>query len=268
MWRRWFSRLRGKPRVQEPAKASPEFPPRLAANVKISFDRQVWYKEGATSVEVRGALHLRREPPADPQIFGSIETLRGRLVYYGRTFELRPSRVDFAGLWPPDPQVDAQALYIEERSRTRIQLALTGPLSSPRASLSSEPPLDERDILSVLAIGHPLDDRGEAGESSAGREAAERVMASYASQSVRQNLLGRLNLDVFQFQLDHERRSHLTMGRYISRDLFISVENSFGSDGQHSVKAEYTLSPIWSIELSRTNLGYSVIDLFYRKGFF
>lgn len=265
--RRWFRRMRGKS-APPPAKPGPAFPPHLAADLKVSFDRQVWYKEGATSVELRGALRVRREPPADPQIYGHIETLRGRLVYYGRTFELQSSRLDFFGKWPPDPEVEAQALYVEERSRTRVSLSLSGPLSSPRATLSSEPPLEERDILSVLAIGRPLDDRPERGETSAGREAAENTVMAYASQSVRQNLFGSLNLDVFQLRLDGERRSHLTVGRYVSRDLFLSSEKSFGQGGQHSVKAEYTLSPHWSVELARTSLGYSVIDLYLRKGFF
>lgn len=211
-------------------------------------------------VEARGQLRLRKESGAPAALQGRIEALRGKFGYYGRLFEVEEGRVDFDGQAPPQPWLNARGLYIERTTQSKIRVQLEGPWNKLKLSLSSEPPMEERDILSVLVFGKPLDQVGQ-GSRDAGGAAAEKLIAGYLSNRLR----GKLNLDILELEPAGAQRPGITVGRYLTKDLFLS----YGIDprGQRDLGVEYTLNPRWSLEGKRSSDGRYVLDVFLRRGF-
>ncbi|MBI5625418.1 MAG: translocation/assembly module TamB domain-containing protein [Elusimicrobia bacterium] len=260
-----------KKKEPEPAAAPPagEFLPRgWAADVKVSFPRNVWYKRGALSVEVRGELVLKRERHEPLRILGEAEAVRGNASFLGRAFQVEEGRLSFAGEVPLDPGLEAAALHVDERTRTKVRLRLSGTARKPRLALSSEPPMEERDIVSLLVAGRPFEkaEPGKRTEDDAARSAAEQLLASYAARGVRETILSPLELDVFQVRLKGGRAAELRVGRYLTKDLFMIYEQTTGSSAQTRLKAEYAISPNWSVEGSRDSLGHGVLDLTFKIG--
>lgn len=242
--------------------------PPLTADLKIKFDKNVWYKRAQASVELKGDLWIKKEPRAPPTIFGTVETVRGNASYLGRHFRIESGRIEFGGEYPADPTIEAGALWIDERSQTRVKLDLKGNLGRPRLALSSVPPLEQRDIVSLLVTGRPFEkaEGGAAADGEAARRAAEQLLAAYASQKVRQSVLKPLQLDVFQLRMRGGGSAGVTLGRYVTKELFVVYDQAVGGGRTNRLRAEYSISPNWSLEGLRTSEGHGVGDLFYKVG--
>jgi translocation and assembly module TamB len=144
-------------------------------------------------------------------------------------------------------------------------------------TLTSEPPMDERDIVSFLATGRPLYEVGGADSKKVGGAAeAASVVADYVSQGLRRYLPPRLALDVFRLEVQHGRPG-VTVGRYVTRKLFVTYGQVGGgaADLERRVDATYTLSPRWSVETQRTTervgggtpTSDNVVDILFTLGF-
>ena len=90
-------------------------------------------------------------------MFGTLDMVDdGRLSLMGRTFRLSEARVAFTGDGDPD------VLIIGETRVGDYQVTLRagGPVSDMEASYSSDPPLSERDLKSLLVTGRTADISG------------------------------------------------------------------------------------------------------------
>jgi translocation and assembly module TamB len=238
----------------------------FAMEVRVSFDRDVWYKHKQTSIELKGNLDLRKSPGDETRIFGKIEVVRGAYVAYGRVFDVEEGSLVFSGNVPVDPFLGIRALYVDKVSKMRIYLVLTGPASKPRLTLTSEPPLEEADIISVLATGKPLYQLGE-GQGGGSQQVAQNLVAGYLAEGVRKELQDIIRLDVLRVQLKDPQSTDIVAGKNISRDFFISYGQTLGPGGEQRIEAEYNLTKRWGLEGRTTSLGRYVIDLLFKFGF-
>ena len=260
---------------QQSALAQPRRPSPSTMDLRIVFDRNVWYKEKATSIELKGDLRLRKKPDEPPRLLGTVETVRGDYVYFSRVFQIQQGTLKLAGETPMDAVLSAQGLYVDPGTRTKIHLQLGGTLREPKLHLSSEPPMDERDIVSYLAVGRPLYEVGGVeGRKVGGTEEAAAVLADYLSQGLRRYLPPQLALDVFRVSVQNGAPG-LTVGRYITRRLFVSYGQAAGGDLSRRVDATYTLSPHWLVETQNTSgrgaagtgTTDNIVDLLFSFGF-
>jgi translocation and assembly module TamB len=72
---------------------------------------------------------------------------------------MRDSEVRFRGEQPIDPALDVSAE--REISGVTAQVKVTGTARQPAIRLSSSPPLDEGDVLSLIVFGQPMNQLGE-----------------------------------------------------------------------------------------------------------
>lgn len=82
----------------------------------------------------------------------------------------RPIHVSFLKIifdYPLDPVINARIVF--PLPEYKITLNLEGPLSNPRHSFSSEPPLPQNDIYSVLLFGRPMSDLATDDKAAASR---------------------------------------------------------------------------------------------------
>ncbi len=247
-----------------PVKTNGDAASPLAADVRIVFNNNVWYKDGQSAIEFRGNLNARKAPGEDAQLFGTIETIRGEYIFYGRAFKFEQGQLTFVGNSPPDPTLDVLATYVTDQNNVKIHLAAKGPLSRPELSLTSEPPMEETDIVSVLVTGAP---RGQ-GTGGASNEAAARLMAAnFLAEKLRSKLQSRVPIDQLKFKLTDQGAAEVTVGQNVTDDLYVSYASTLGAAGERRVNAEYILTPRWSLNGQTSSIGKYVIDLLFKYGF-
>jgi len=253
------------------AKKAPEEKPAAAgaspvsANVSVSFDRDVWYRDGQSAIELKGDLKVRKESGGPALTFGTVETIRGNYYFYGRAFTIEEGRVTFSGEIPMDPQLTLRATYQNEANRVKIIIDASGTLNDPRIALSSEPPMEETDIISVLVTGSPL---GAEREGNGSEALARTMAANYLADKVRQQVQDRIAIDVLQFNLAEGGGADLTIGDRVTKDLYLSYGQTLGSEAERRVNAEYELTPHFSLNGQTSNLGRYVLDLLFKFGFY
>jgi hypothetical protein len=249
--------------VKAPSRPSP-----LALDLRITFERDVWYKEDTSAIEARGELFLKKASGGPTRLLGTVETVRGQYTYLGRTFEVQEGRADFLGSVPPDPRLKARGVYVAQPAGIRVNLDLSGTRTQPQLALSSEPSWPETDIVCILATGRPCQEMRAGGEATGpeerGQQVAQQFLSSYLLQKVRQtSVFQKVDLDVFQVKT-REGQADVTVGRYLTRDLFVSVEQTLGENAQRRVNAEYSLTPRWSLEGRTSSEGRYVLDLLFK----
>lgn len=234
-------------------------------DVRIFWPRNVWVRTGASGVETEGDLYLRKERLSD-KIFpaGEIKSVRGNFSHLGRTFNIESGRITFTGPPVVDPLLDIRAVY---RSRpTEVILQIQGTAQSPELLLTSNPPMSDQDILSILAFGVPagqLNVRGNNRDSTGSSlVTAGQVLGSYLSGKISERGLEKLNLDVLNIQ-PTKSGAEVTVGRYIGEKLFITYGQSLERQGGRKISAEYSLTPAWSLH-GEAGTEQRSLDLLFR----
>jgi translocation and assembly module TamB len=256
-----------KKEAPKPANAKPSSPTALAMDVNVHFDKNVWYKEKQTSIEAKGNLDIRKKPYEPMVLFGTVETVRGDYIFYGRSFKIERARILFAGETEVNPSLDVQALYVEETSKTKIHLTVTGTLTQPLLNLSSEPPLEQTDIISVLVTGKPMDELGKGGSDTSSQEVAMTYAANYFAEKFRQRLQTKAQIDVLRVNMKTPEQADVTVGKNVSDRLFLSYGQAIGATGESHFQADYSMGHFWGLEGTTSTEGKYIIDLLYRIGF-
>ncbi|MDP1822996.1 MAG: translocation/assembly module TamB domain-containing protein [Archangium sp.] len=118
-----------------------------------------------------------------PVLIGVVETQEGAQAFFrGNTFNVQRGQLQFNGLWP--------TFDLSAQSQVREYLVTVkafGRFEDPKLSLSSEPPLSDADILSLLTLG--VTSREQlTGTSAAGLGAEALLSASGLDQQVQKFL--------------------------------------------------------------------------------
>jgi translocation and assembly module TamB len=184
-------------------------------------------------------------------VFGSVSVLRGRLDVFGRRFDLRRSKISFTGP-PMKPDLDVTAAYKNELEQVTVYLEVQGQADKLQLQPTSEPPLSETEIYTLLATGHTSLHHGT-GQSSLSGEAAS-LVGSVAASQLKKTLSSKLPLDVLSIEAGDSgiAGSKLEAGTYVNDRLFVGFTGRIGADpmrGENSneVDVEYQLSKRWSI---------------------
>jgi len=203
----------------------------LALDLTVRIDRNTWLRSTSNpelNVQFAGDLSVQKSPNQDLEVFGTVRVIEGQSTVrqFGQEFQITDGTLTFNGD-PADPSLDLAAVY-ERRARgtsstqIRITLSLKGRLGNPSTSLSSEPSMSTRDILSYLATGRPAD--AVFGGGSEGDNIATQVALSQAANLVESLAANELGLDVVRLQVRAGGRSYFTIGRYLTPRLFVSIE--------------------------------------------
>ena len=206
----------------------------LAMDLTVRIRRDTWLRSQSTpemNIQFTGDLDLSKTPNEDPQVYGTIQVVEGRstLRQFGQEFQISEGALTFNGD-PYLPYLNLTALY-EQRARSsqesevRITLSLEGRPDDLTPTLSSEPPMDTRNILSYLATGRPADElfSGGSGQNGGGNLGTQ-VLLGQATNLVENLAANELGMDVVRLQIRTSGTSYLTLGRYLTPRLFVSIE--------------------------------------------
>ncbi|MBI4799871.1 MAG: translocation/assembly module TamB domain-containing protein, partial [Desulfarculus sp.] len=136
---------------------------------------------------------VRKEPGGPLVFYDSFGVRGGAMNIVSRRFVLTGGRTLFAGKDVPDPDLDVDVNL--SMGSTQVYIKLQGSAFSPKLVLSSEPPMNQTDILSTIIFGRPAAslNAGETRQLSAqalallglrGRERLESVLGPTLSPDV------------------------------------------------------------------------------------
>lgn len=210
-------------------------------NMHASFSR---IGLGDMNITVGGDLRIRKSPAGEPDVIGTVAVVRGFYDFQGRRFEvLRDSQIRFQGARPVDPalQVDAQRVI----SGVTAIVNIRGTARQPQVRLSSTPPLDEADVLSLIVFNQPINQLGE-GERLNLAERAGGLAVGYLASPLANSIADALDLDIFEIRASGGANGQpsIAVGQQIGSRLFVSFRQEFGSAELSQLALEYRINEL------------------------
>ncbi len=238
----------------------------LAADITIEVPRNVWLRGQDLNAEIAGTIKLNKKPRGPFLLIGSLNTVRGNYLFQSRRFEITRGMLEFQGLEEPDPGLDIRA---ETKIRdTTIIVRITGSARAIELSLESEPMMDQADIISYLVFGRPTNELRS--EQATDAQAAALNLAGRAAANELKGILGdTLAVDEIRIDPGEEDWStgSLTLGKYVTRNIFMTYRMGFSASSFGSVGIEYELNRNFSIEADVGDERTSGVDLIWKTDF-
>jgi translocation and assembly module TamB len=175
-------------------------------------------------------------------LVGTVNTVRGTYDFQGRRFQvLRDGTIAFRGNRPIDPALDVTAERVISGIVAHVNLS--GTMRAPELTLSSQPPLDQADILSLIVFNQPVNKLGQGQQANLGERAAQIAGGFVVTPSA--DTLGRaLNVDLFELDTsgDEGEGPSVTVGQQVGERLFVKLRQIFGARDVSEFQLEYQLT--------------------------
>ncbi len=197
---------------------------------------------GDLNVTVGGAVQVQKAPGGKPRLTGEVNTVRGSYTFQGRRFDiLRDGRIRFAGEEEIDPVFDLRARRIISGVETFVRVQ--GTLLQPELTFSSNPPLDQADILSLIVFNLPINELGE-GQQVSLAERAGALAGGYLASGLTRSIANALELDEFEIQAQGDAGAgpSLSIGEQVGERLFVRVRQGFGAAEATELILEYQIA--------------------------
>jgi autotransporter translocation and assembly factor TamB len=199
---------------------------------------------GAINVTLGGDLRATKDPGRQIVLVGTVTTVRGSYDFQGRKFDiLRDGSVRFDGrpLNELDPILDIRASRLIQAVEARVNVR--GTMNNPDIVLSSTPPLEQADILSLIVFNQPINSLGEGQQISLAQRAQQMATGALAGE-LAQSIGNALGLDTFEINTapDNGAAAQLTIGQQLGRNLYVKVEQGIGAQSQTNFILEYELT--------------------------
>jgi len=139
-----------------------------------------------------------------------------------------------------NPVLDLRTNRLIQGVEARVDVR--GTMKQPEIVLSSIPPLEQADILSLIVFNQPINSLGEGQQISLAQRAQQMAtgrLATALSSSI-ENALG---LDTFAISTAPENggAASLTIGQQLGQNLYVKVEQGIGGQAATNFILEYEL---------------------------
>jgi translocation and assembly module TamB len=252
------------PTAPEPPPPPP--PPlleQLRLDIEVELGDDVSVRRVDAHIRLGGKVRVRREPGGPIAVEGLIRLLRGWYAFQGRRFEIRQGVVWFSGEVPPRPSLDVVAEH--GAGEYTVLVHIDGWIDKPRLTLSSEPPLDQADVLAVLLFGKPSRSLGR-GDGLRLQQNAVALASGYVMPELQASVMDTLGLSSLEVSMpDGTDPGRVGVGRYVTSDLFVSVAQEFGARAAEVLSVEYGLTPRISVRGTTSTRGSGGIDVFWSR---
>ncbi len=211
---------------------------------------------GDMNVTLGGDLTATRGAGGEPTVVGSVRTIRGYYEFQGRRFDVeRDGTIGFKGPDLTNPTLDVTAH--RDIAGVRATVAVQGTAQQPRLVLSSTPPLEDADILSLIIFNRPVNDLAQGERASLSLQAQQLVGGAVASP-LAESLRDVLDVDLLEIQAVAQGTTGpgVTVGQQLGERVFLQFRQLFGSAQQTEVVLEYELLEFLRLQTSFTEGSY------------
>jgi autotransporter translocation and assembly factor TamB len=197
---------------------------------------------GRMQVTLGGNLEVSKSAGNPLRLVGTVNTVRGGYEFQGRPFEImRDGSIRFEGLDELNPSLDLRARRMIRGVEARVNIR--GTMKQPEVVLSSVPPQEQADILSLIVFNQPVNELGQ-GEQATLAARAQSLAAGKVAGQLAQSIGRALHLDTFNIQLAPETggAAAITVGQQIGRDLYLRLQQGLGNASSSTLILEYELA--------------------------
>ena len=230
----------------------------------LSVRNNVADLDGDIDLAVRGTA-------ARPVVFGSVEVEEGgRLVYSGNEYVVQRAVLTFANPFRIEPVIDLVATT--ELREYDVTLTLAGTLDQLSATVVSDPPLADLDVLALLTSGGDLPETGAPSSSSDEQGSAAGLLYGQAASAVAKRFNRLFGLDKFRIDPLTEssgglESARVTVGERLSNDLFATYSYDPSRTDIQILELEWQVSRVATIIATQNGDGTYALDVRWQKSF-
>ncbi len=201
---------------------------------------------GNVNATVGTDLRIRKQPDGPVTLLGTAKTVRGFYEFQGRRFTIqRDGQVQFRGLPDLNPDIDISAERLIPNTGVTARVHITGSARAPQVALSSDPPLDEADILSLIVFNRSVNELGS-GERASLAETAGGIASGFVASALGRSIGRALDVDLFEITTSDpttgETAGGVTLGKQLSDRAFVRFRQQFGQRSFTEFMLEYQLA--------------------------
>jgi translocation and assembly module TamB len=217
-------------------------PPSVLAvdtDLMLRLGNDVRFSGFGLDAKLGGNLQLLSAPSRPVALTGELRIDEGRYRAYGQNLEIDRGLLIFQQRLD-NPGLDIRAVRRIPSAQIVAGVAITGTLQSPEARLTSEPPMEESEIMAWLLTG-----RGLAGNSETDNAMIAQALAVYGLEKgsgVTEKIGEKVGLDEISIGSDWETTdASLMLGKQISNRLYLRYAIGL-FDALSTVMLRYTVS--------------------------
>jgi translocation and assembly module TamB len=209
---------------------------------------------GAVNITVGADVNVTKNVDGPVILRGTADTVRGFYEFQGRRFTVqRDGALRFRGEPSINPSIDVTAERLIPNTGVTARVHVTGTSRAPQIALSSDPPLDEADILSLIVFNRNINDLGT-GERASLAETAGGIASGFVAQSLGKSIGKALDVDLFEITASDpqtgETAGGVTVGKQVSDKAFVRFRQQFGQRSFTEFMMEYQLARFLRLETS------------------
>jgi autotransporter translocation and assembly factor TamB len=201
---------------------------------------------GDINLRVGGDLYLNKDPGEEVSVTGSLDSISGWYRFQGKRFDIDSgtSSINFRGDLNPEIYVNVT----REISGVLARVSVTGELRSPELRLSSTPPLDASDVLSLIVFNTASNDLTAVQQQELAVRAGT-IAAGFLATPLISALQRSLGLEILDIDPTgvNGRGPRVTIGEELAPGLVARFSRQFGQDVFDEATVEYTLSRLLRI---------------------
>jgi autotransporter translocation and assembly factor TamB len=220
---------------------------------------------GNVDMILGGDVRVEKQARQPVRLVGTVRTVRGTYEFQGRRFDIqRGGELGFEGAQPPNPSLDITATRVITGVETRVHVG--GTVLKPDLTLTSNPPLDQADILSLIIFGQPSNQLGT-GEQASLAQRAGAIASGFVASKLAQSIGSALNLDTFEIQtatVGSQTSAVVTIGQQIGQRLYVKLRQGVGAESTSQFVLDYQLTSFMRFESTMSQGGVPTRNLIQR----
>ena len=219
----------------------------VALDVSVEVPGRTFVRGRGLDSEWKGKLDITGTTAA-PVIKGKLEAVRGTFAFAGKTFFVRRGTVAFppGGGAVAEPEISAMAETKLPDLIARIEI--TGSVSKPTLTVTSDPPLPQEDVLAQILFGKTS---GQLTALQAAQlvQTAATLSGKAGGPGIVDKVRGAIGLDVLSVESGEGAGAgaSLKAGNYLTEDVFLSVSQGT-QPGSQKVGVEVQVTPNVTVE--------------------
>jgi outer membrane protein assembly complex protein YaeT len=205
------------------------------------------------NAEFRAALRFGGTPYS-PGLGGSVLFLEGgSLTLGGNTYQIEQGRVAFVNPNRIEPDLNLRVTTMA--SGYTVQLIVSGTPARLSASLTSDPPLTEPDIISLLASGVPPQNGAASTSGTLASQAltyVEQAVTGQIGRTIARGLgLESLNIDTSLVAPQESPEARITIGQHLAPDLQLILSQDMRNSNVRTIILNFR--PLRNLNLQALN---------------
>lgn len=249
------------------SRREPGFFDDLNLNIRLRADNDAWMENSLGRIRGRMDLMISGNVKL-PIVLGDIEAIDGYVFFQDRKFDILRGRLSFSNPMTIEPYLSFTGeAYVKD---FRVTFGLDGLLDKLTPEFSSSPPLPPEDVLALLTLGESFRRTYQYDRSS--QQSTASLVSFQLSEEAKKGAdkifrLDRFRIDPFVLGSSTEMTARLTLGKRISRNLFILYSTNLTTQREEITRLEWELTKDLSIVSTRDEKGRISLDIKIHKRF-